>query len=121
MIKKSGLPEKKRTTNQKQQKIYGAKRMTFSKHSRKMNSKKVTGQGMSEYLIIVGLIAVAGIAAMGFMGSSVRMQLTGMAEELTGGDGSGTQGAANAQAVTATGEATDTKSLGEYGGQNNRL
>ncbi len=76
---------------------------------------------MSEYLIIVGLIAVAGIAAMGFMGSAVRTQLTGMAEELTGGDATGTISTANTTANSATTEAQTTRSLATYGGQNAKL
>lgn len=95
--------------------------MQFFKHSRKMNAKKVTGQGMSEYLIIVGLIAVAGIAAMGFMGSSVRTQLSGMAEELAGGDATTTQGNAVTTAGQAVNEAQTSRSLSTYAGANNRL
>lgn len=95
--------------------------MQFFKHSRKMNAKKVTGQGMSEYLIIVGLIAVAGIAAMGFMGSSVRTQLGGMAQELAGGDGSATQDDALTTADDAVTQAQETRSLATYGGQNAEL
>jgi len=54
------------------------------KSSRKLSNKKITGQGMSEYLIIVGLLAVAGIAVMGFMGSTVRTTFAGFAETLAG-------------------------------------
>ena len=54
------------------------------KSSRKLPNKKITGQGMSEYLIIVGLLAVAGIAVMGFMGSTVRTTFAGFAETLAG-------------------------------------
>ena len=32
---------------------------------------KQQGQGLSEYLVIVGLIAVASIAAVGFLGGTV--------------------------------------------------
>ena len=42
---------------------------------------------MSEYLIIVGLLAVAGIAVMGFMGGTIRNQVSGMAQELGGQTG----------------------------------
>ena len=54
------------------------------KSSRKMSNKRITGQGMSEYLVIVGLLAVAGIAAMGFMGGSVRQSLAAFAAEFAG-------------------------------------
>lgn len=95
--------------------------MQTFKHSRKLNSKKVTGQGMSEYLIIVGLIAVAGIAAMGFMGSSVRTQLSGMANELAGGNATDNISQAQASAELSRADAQDTKSLNDYAGQNDRL
>lgn len=78
---------------------------------------------MSEYLIIVGLIAVAGIAAMGFMGSSVRTQLGGMAQELAGGDADAANTISDAQGLAddSVREAQETRSLGSYGGQNTRL
>lgn len=90
----------------------------FSKISRALNAKKVTGQGMSEYLIIVGLIAVVGIATMGFMGSSVRSQLAGMAQELSGGDGSAARTAANTSANAASARAVTNRSLSNYTGNN---
>ncbi len=55
-----------------------------TKSSRKMSNKKITGQGMSEYLVIVGLLAVAGIATMGFMGGSVRQTMSAFAAEFAG-------------------------------------
>lgn len=121
MIKKVWTTREARNTNQKQQKLYGAKRMQLSKHSHKLNAKKITGQGMSEYLIIVGLIAVAGIAAMGFMGSSVRTQLGGMAQELAGGDAVAAQSTAVATAGSAVSEAQSARSLSSYAGANSRL
>jgi len=52
----------------------------------KMNTRKnIRGQGMSEYLIIVALIAVAGIAVMGLFGNAARDQVAGLANELGGG------------------------------------
>ena len=51
--------------------------------ARTRSRKNIRGQGMSEYLIIVGLIAVAGIAVMGLFGGAVRNQLGGMAAELS--------------------------------------
>ncbi len=95
--------------------------MQTFKHSRKLSSKKIRGQGMSEYLIIVGLIAVAGIAAMGFMGSSVRTQLGGMAQELAGGNAASTITAAQTTAQDSIDQAQDTRSLNSYGGQNAEL
>ena len=58
--------------------------------SRKLSNKKSTGQGMSEYLVIVGLIAVVGIGAMGLMGGSIRQSLAAFADEMAGGTNSET-------------------------------
>ena len=60
------------------------------KSSRKLSNKKITGQGMSEYLVIVGLLAVAGIAAMGLMGGSVRATMAAFADEFADGTQSAT-------------------------------
>ncbi|AUM11284.1 Flp family type IVb pilin [Ketobacter alkanivorans] len=54
--------------------------------SRKLSNKKSAGQGMSEYLVIVGLIAVVGIGAMGLMGGSIRQTLAAFASEMAGGN-----------------------------------
>ena len=49
---------------------------------------KQKGQGLSEYLVIVGLIAVASIAAVGFLGGTMRSQVAAVANEIAGQDGS---------------------------------
>jgi len=95
--------------------------MNFSKLSRKLNAKKILGQGMSEYLIIVGLIAVAGIAVMGFMGGAVRHQVSGMAAEIAGGDGNGEIKQAASNAASAAAVASAKRSLSNYDGQNTSL
>ena len=59
------------------------------------------GQGMSEYLIIVGLIAVAAIGVVGFMGDTVSSQMAGMAQELAGNSGATARGRADTQAKAA--------------------
>lgn len=43
---------------------------------------KQQGQGLSEYLVIVGLIAVASIAAVGFLGGTVRSKVAAVASEI---------------------------------------
>ncbi len=45
---------------------------------------KQRGQGMTEYIIIVALIAVAAISAFKFFGNTVRTQLAGVAHEVAG-------------------------------------
>jgi Flp pilus assembly pilin Flp len=56
----------------------------------KSSRKSIKGQGMSEYLVIVGLLAVAGIAAMGLMGGSVRTTMAAFADEFADGNNSAT-------------------------------
>jgi len=71
---------------------------------------KQLGQGMTEYIIIVALIAIAAIAVYSIFGDVVREQVGGMAQELSGTDSTQDAGAAAAsadQAATAAG-------LGDY-------
>lgn len=48
---------------------------------------KQLGQGMTEYIIIVALIAIAAITVYNLFGDTVRGQVGNMAAELGGGDG----------------------------------
>lgn len=64
---------------------------------------KQLGQGMTEYIIIVALIAIAAIAVYTIFGDVVRQQVGGMAAELAGGDGAPIA----ADAATETTRATD--------------
>jgi len=49
--------------------------------------RRITGQGMTEYIIIVALIAIASIAAVNFFGNSVQATFAGMAGTLAGKGG----------------------------------
>lgn len=74
------------------------------------NKLKQLGQGMTEYIIIVALIAIAAIAVYSIFGDVVREQVGGMAQELSGTDS--TQDAA-AAAATAD-QAAAAAGLGDY-------
>lgn len=50
------------------------------------NKKKQSGQGMTEYIIIVALIAVAAISVYNLFGQTVRTQVGDLAAELGGGE-----------------------------------
>ena len=53
-----------------------------------MNTRlKQLGQGMTEYIIIVALIAIVAITVFNIFGDTVRGQVGNMAAELGGGDG----------------------------------
>ncbi len=79
---------------------------------------KQIGQGMTEYIIIVALIAIAAIAAYGFFGDTLRSQVGGMATELSGGDGAGAVTQSQGAAASSVTEGADEKRLGNYTGGN---
>ena len=76
------------------------------------NSIKQIGQGMTEYIIIVALIAIAGIGAFTFFSDGMKEQVGNVTKELTGGTAT----------VTAADEADAAMNQGAtmatYGGQN---
>ena len=77
---------------------------------------KQLGQGMTEYIIIVALIAVAAIAVYGFFGDTIRGQMGAVTQELAGTDGKASRDAATAAGASAEGEGTTAKGLGSYTG-----
>ncbi|MGB0966292.1 MAG: Flp family type IVb pilin [Litorivicinus sp.] len=64
------------------------------------------GQSLSEYLLILGLIAVTSIAVVGTLGSTIRSQVAAMTQELAGMDSSGVSAIATTQAAQAVLDAT---------------
>lgn len=76
------------------------------------------GQGMTEYIIIVALIAIAAIAAFSYFGKTVRSQTGAISQELAGGDGTAAQGDAEKAASAAQAEGETGKSLKTYVGEN---
>jgi type IV pilus assembly protein PilA len=80
---------------------------------------KQGGQGMTEYIIIVALIAVAAIAVYQLFGATVRGQTAGIAMEIAGKDGKPAIDAAGAAAQKAADRAkqADANSLSTYGDQ----
>lgn len=81
--------------------------------------RKQKGQGMTEYIIIVALIAVAAIAVTQLFGATIRNQVAGIAKEVSGTDGKD----AIAQSATASEKAatvakdSSKNSLSTYGSQ----
>jgi type IV pilus assembly protein PilA len=69
------------------------------------------GQGMTEYIIIVALIAIAAIAVYQLFGNTVRNQTAAIAQELAGNDGTAARTAAGANAAQAATEANTTRNL----------
>lgn len=77
------------------------------------------GQGMTEYIVIVALVAVAAIAVYQLFGATVRNQTAGIAMEVAGQNGStaiAKAGTAATKAETAAKDA-DKNTLSSYGDQ----
>jgi len=74
-----------------------------------------SGQGMTEYIVIVALVAVAAIAVYQLFGQVVRSQTAAMARELAGEDGSAQSRAAQSAADSAASQ-TATRSLRSFTG-----
>ena len=71
--------------------------------------RRQRGQGMTEYIIIVALVAIAAIAVYSFFGDTVRGQMANITDQLGGGTG-----ATGRTAVTA-GQAGANKEATHYG------
>lgn len=84
------------------------------KHTRK--GRRQLGQGMTEYIIIVALVAISAIGAFTFFGDTVRAQIAGMSQELSGQDAAAEIAEAAARANDATAQATADKGLATYNG-----
>jgi len=79
--------------------------------------KNQSGQGMTEYIIIVALVAIAAIAAFTFFGKTVRNQTAAMTEELAGESGKDEMDAAGTAATDAKNDAKLNKTLKDYGSE----
>ena len=72
------------------------------------------GQGMTEYIIIVALIAVAAIAVYQFFGQTIRSQTSGIAREVSGQSAKDAITNAKDAADEAVKEGAKKKGLSEY-------
>lgn len=72
------------------------------------------GQGMTEYIIIVGVIAVAAIGVFGFLGDAIKDQTAGLTSEIAGNSGAANRTAAAAAATAATAASVGHNSLSNY-------
>lgn len=75
--------------------------------------RRQAGQGMTEYIIIVALIAVAAIGVYQFFGQTIRNQTAGIAREVSGQSATDQEGAAQSAANSAQGEGKE-KGLANY-------
>ncbi len=77
-------------------------------------SRRARGQGMTEYIIIVALIAVAAIGTYSLLGQTVRNQTAGLALEISGKAGRPAITAAGTNAGEAQQKASKKKGLSNY-------
>jgi len=77
--------------------------------------KKQQGQGMTEYIIVVALVAISAIAVFQLFGQTLRSQTAAIAKELAGEDGASQSQAARAAAEQAAGQSA-AKSLKNFTG-----
>jgi Tfp pilus assembly protein PilV len=77
-------------------------------------SRKQRGQGMTEYVIIVALIAVSAIGVYSLFGRTVRNQTAGLAQEVAGTNATGQINQARTNAATAATNAEQQKGLANY-------
>jgi Flp pilus assembly pilin Flp len=85
-----------------------------------MQRKRARGQGMTEYIIIVALIAVAAIGVYSYFGTTVREQTAAIANEVAGKSGTAAIGRAGTAADSAGTAASTNKGLSNFEAGNNQ-
>jgi type IV pilus assembly protein PilA len=78
------------------------------------------GQGMTEYIIIVALIAVAAIGVYSYFGQAIRGQTAQMTNEIAGGTSTTGKDTANTANTSAGTQASTKQNLGNYAGQSSK-
>ncbi len=79
---------------------------------------KQLGQGMTEYIVIVALVAVAAIGVYSLLGQTIRNQTAGLALEISGKDASTAIAEAGTSATTSETNAKVDKGLANYNASN---
>ena len=77
-------------------------------------TRQQRGQGMTEYIVIVALVAVAAIATYQYFGKTVRDQTAAIANEVAGNDGTAAKTAAQTAATAGATKADTTETLDSY-------
>lgn len=85
-------------------------KLSYSAYSK----RHAQGQGMTEYIIIVALIAVAAIGVYSLLGKTVRGQVAGIASEITGQSATNQLNSARSAARRANTLGRQDVSLGNY-------
>lgn len=82
------------------------------------SQRRQAGQGMSEYIIITALVAVAGIGIFSAFGDTIANQAAAMAREMAGQDGSSQVEQADSDSQRAADRAGQETTLQNYDAQN---
>lgn len=80
--------------------------------------KNQLGQGMTEYIIIVALVAIAAIGVFRIFGDTARNQMAAITQELGGGDGQAQVTAAGIESAKSAASAVIDKDLSSYNKSN---
>ena len=91
----------------------------MKKHDTRTTQRTQRGQGMSEYIIITALVAVAGIGLFAAFGDVLQNQMAGMSREMAGQSGSQDITDAQGSATAAQNRAQQADSLATYNQQTN--
>jgi Flp pilus assembly pilin Flp len=86
-----------------------------TKTNRIVRNRKQLGQGMTEYVIIVALVAIAAISVYSAFGKTVRLQVSAVTQGLAGQDGTADTQAAVTEGQTASTNANKTLGMDSFG------
>ena len=90
----------------------------ISKQRIRPSAHRPSGQGMTEYIIVVAVVAVAAIGVYSLLGQTIRNQTAGIAQEIAGNDAGSAISAANSNANTARLTANNAKGLRNFNEDN---
>ena len=89
-----------------------------SNRGRAKHLQRQAGQGMAEYIIIVALVAVAGLATWELVGSSIGQSAAGVASAIAGTNANDIRTQAQGSAEAASAKANEREDLGNYAKDN---
>lgn len=92
--------------------------MKFGLNRLKFSRRAPQGQGMTEYIVVVAVVAVAAIGVYSLLGQTIRNQTAGIAQEISGNDGGSAISAAASTANSARMQANTRKDLRNYSDDN---
>lgn len=89
-------------------------RYPYCARFRARSPRKERGQGMTEYIVVLALVVVAAIGVYSLFGKTVRNQMAGVAQEISGRSATSQVNAAAAAAQEAAQQANREYNLSNY-------